>query len=324
MDNVTHIFLGGAAAYAVFGDRLGQRAFWVGALAGTIPDLDILIHTGDTVRDHLLHRHFTHSLVMVPVIAAIAALPFIIARKMRAMWASLFLAALVAAITHPICDLLTSYGTMIFWPFTERRYATDTIAVVDPFYTLPLVIGMILALKHADVRTARATLAITTAYLAFAAFQHERAMNVQRTLILARGQTAVENPRVLPQIGAALNYRSIYIVDGVIHADAIRVPPLSRGLVKLGETIDVARDSETRTLGPYVDFADGYVARVAEAPQTLADVRYSLSPERFDPIWGVDLSGKHPEWRMFRQKRMLGKMWRELVSPRGYFPPAAD
>jgi hypothetical protein len=53
-------------------------------------------------------------------------------------------------------------------------------------------------------------------------------------------------------------------------------------------------------------------------------MRYTASPEGFDPIWGVDL--EHPsdsEWHTFYRYKMIGRIWKELIHPAGYFPLAA-
>lgn len=70
MDPVTHIFLGAAVAQVAVARRTGYaRAFFIGALAAALPDFDVFLHTGDVMRDHALHRHFMHSLVIVPALA---------------------------------------------------------------------------------------------------------------------------------------------------------------------------------------------------------------------------------------------------------------
>jgi hypothetical protein len=87
--------------------------------------------------------------------------------------------------------------------------------------------------------------------------------------------------------------------------------------------MEVAADVRTPELSGFVEFADGFVARMPGPPETLGDMRYSLTPEGFDPIWGLDLGNGKPEWHMYRRKRMIGRMWRELVRPSGYLPVAA-
>jgi inner membrane protein len=330
MDSVTHIFLGGAVAQGIFGKKLGRAAFWVGAIAATIPDLDVFIHTGDAVHDHLMHRHFMHSLAMVPVIAAISVLPFLIAKSRRALWKELFLAALFACTTHTLLDTLTSYGTMILWPFTERRFALDIIAIIDPLFTLPLIVGVIVALWRKTRMAANVGLAIAMLYMGVAAIQHQRALGVQRDLATLRGQKAIENPRVLPQIGAVLNYRSVYIAGNEIYADAIRAPFFGEALVKPGGKIalygketatqpNIARGNE-KSIADFAGFADGFVALLPGSPEKIADMRYTASPEGFDAIWGIDARPTPPTWHMFGERGFAKRLWRELTAPTGYLP----
>ncbi|MCB0468978.1 MAG: metal-dependent hydrolase, partial [Aequorivita sp.] len=49
MDSVTQIVLGAAVGEAVLGKKIGNKAMALGAIAGTIPDLDVLSsHFTDT------------------------------------------------------------------------------------------------------------------------------------------------------------------------------------------------------------------------------------------------------------------------------------
>ena len=48
--------------------------------------------------------------------------------------------------THVLLDSLTAYGTQIFWPFVTTPVALSTIFIIDPLYTLPLLVGVIAAL----------------------------------------------------------------------------------------------------------------------------------------------------------------------------------
>ncbi len=56
-------------------------------------------------------------------------------------WYWLFFLALA---THWILDCFTAYGTQIFQPFSDYRVAFNNIAVVDPIYTLPFLICVII------------------------------------------------------------------------------------------------------------------------------------------------------------------------------------
>ncbi len=327
MDSVTHVLLGGAVGLGLMGKRAGMASFFVGALAATMPDFDVFLHTGDVVRDHVLHRHFMHSVVLVPVLAALAMLPFLRMPRVRACWAAMYGTAVLACATHGALDALTSYGTMVFWPFTWRRYALDVVAVVDLTYTGILAIGIVWAWRRKSMRAARWALALSTLYLGVAWVQHGRAVQVQREILAARGQLGAQNPRVLPQIGATLNYRSLYVFEGRIYADAIRVAPFSTGRVKEGSSVVRAGTSDanggTEALWSFSYFADGFVARVPGHEETIGDMRYTGSPEGFAAVWGItfDRSGK-ARWVNFARTKMVTRYWRDLVRPSGYAPPA--
>ncbi len=68
MDSITQIALGAAVGEVVLGKKVGNRAMLWGAVAGTIPDLDILTEFFMSQINALIaHRHITHALVF-PVI----------------------------------------------------------------------------------------------------------------------------------------------------------------------------------------------------------------------------------------------------------------
>jgi inner membrane protein len=334
MDSVTHIFLGGAIGQLVAGGRAGYgRTFLLGALAATVPDFDVFIHTGNVMRDHALHRHFMHSFVLVPVLAALAAVPFVLQKQARPWAARLYLAAVLACLSHTLLDSLTSFGTMFLWPFTDRRYSFDLIAVVDPAFTVPLIVGTMLALRRRRPGPAALAAAVAIAYLGLAWVQHGRAAAVQRQLLAARQVAAPRNPRVLPQIGAVLGYRSIYIDNGRIYADAIRVPFFGAPGVKAGGSVEVVDATDLRPFPPPADmlrdfdrfvwFSDGFVARMPGKPLVISDLRYTLTPEGTASIWGLQVEETPaPVWRtpvsMGSGRRLVGDLFR----PQGYVPVA--
>lgn len=145
MDSVTQIVLGAAVGEAVLGSRVGNKAMLYGAIAGTIPDLDVLAsHFTDTTRALAIHRGFTHSIVFSMIFAPIFG--WLVSRfekyKDFKGWSWLFFWAFV---THPILDAHTTWGTQLFWPI-DLRLAFKTIFVIDPLYTLPFLVCLILAM----------------------------------------------------------------------------------------------------------------------------------------------------------------------------------
>lgn len=145
MDSLTQIILGAAVGEAVLGKKVGNKAMLYGAIAGTIPDLDIFSsYFTDTVSALEIHRGFTHSVVFSVVFAPICA--WLVTRyeayKSIKGWSWLFFWGFI---THPILDAHTTWGTQLFWPL-ETRYAFKTIFVIDPLYTVPFLIFLLLAM----------------------------------------------------------------------------------------------------------------------------------------------------------------------------------
>lgn len=140
MDSLTQIVLGAAVGEAVLGKKVGNRAMFWGAIAGTIPDLDVFLkYFVDDITATEMHRGFSHSIVFSVLMAPILGF---LAHKFHHKrpasfknWSKLFFWALV---THPLLDANTTWGTQLFWPF-EYRVAYKNIFVADPLYTLPFL-----------------------------------------------------------------------------------------------------------------------------------------------------------------------------------------
>jgi inner membrane protein len=147
LDSLTQIILGAAVGEAVLGNKIGNKAMLYGAIAGTIPDLDVFSSFfTDTVTALETHRGFTHSIFFSVLFAPILA--FIITRfeayKNIKDWSWLFFWTFV---THPILDAQTTWGTQLFWPL-DLRLAFKNIFVIDPLYTLPFFVFLILAMRQ--------------------------------------------------------------------------------------------------------------------------------------------------------------------------------
>ena len=147
MDSLTQIVLGAAVGEVVLGKKIGNKAMLYGAIAGTIPDLDVFAsYFTDTVTALSIHRGFTHSILFSILFAPVFG--WIVSRyeafKNFKSWSWLFFWAFV---THPILDAHTTWGTQLFWPF-DLRLAFKTIFVIDPIYTLPFLVFLILTMRQ--------------------------------------------------------------------------------------------------------------------------------------------------------------------------------
>lgn len=307
MDGLTQGLLGATASQAALGHKLGSKAAWVGFAAGAAPDLDILIRSGhDSLMALEFHRHFTHALVFIPIGGLmVGTLFWLFWRKSLAFW-YVVLAASLAWATHGLLDVFTSYGTNWLWPFSNARLAWDWIGIIDLFVTVPLLVGMVLAIERKSVWPARIGLAAAMVYIGFGAVQHERAHAVQERVATARGHT-VERGRVMPVPLSLSVWRSVYEHDGRLYADAVRVALFEEPGVWPGR--DVARfdaAAYNRRVGPdtvlagdvarFEHFSDGHLFVHEDGPRpVLGDYRYALLPNSDQPLWGIQLDPDQPQ-----------------------------
>ncbi len=148
MDSLTQIVLGATVGEAVLGKKVGNKAMLYGAIAGTIPDLDTFAsYFTDTVTAIEIHRGFTHSIAFSVLFAPLFGwLISKIERKSLANWRDWSWLMFWGFFTHPILDSFTTWGTQLFWPF-DIRLEFKTIFVIDPLYTLPFLVFLILAMR---------------------------------------------------------------------------------------------------------------------------------------------------------------------------------
>ncbi len=149
MDSLTQIVLGAAVGEATLGKKVGNKAMLWGAVAGTIPDLDVVSKLFvDTVTANELHRGFSHSIVFSILAAPI--LGWLLSKLYKnndANWKDWTKLMFLGLFTHPILDAFTTWGTQLFWPF-DYKVALNTIFVVDPLYTLPFLVFVIMAMFY--------------------------------------------------------------------------------------------------------------------------------------------------------------------------------
>lgn len=149
MDIVTQTLLGAAVGEVVLGKKAGNKAILWGAIGGIFPDLDVLIMPFFSNVDALfVHRGFSHSLVFAFLLAPVLGwLAYLIHRKKMGIpkfdWMKLIF---WAAFTHPFLDYLTTYGTGAFLPFWNYRVEFSTVGIVDLFYTLPIILVLIIVM----------------------------------------------------------------------------------------------------------------------------------------------------------------------------------
>lgn len=192
MDSLTQIALGSAVAIATLGRRTAvwKAALW-GAVAGTLPDLDALIDHGDAILNMVLHRSESHALLYLTALSA--PLAWLVSRLHGegALFTRWWLALWLALITHPLLDWMTVYGTQLLLPFSNTPLAIGSVFIIDPLYTLPLLVGVVAALRHPQgLRWNQAGLVLSTAYLGWSLLAQQHVRGILEEALRAQGLPA--------------------------------------------------------------------------------------------------------------------------------------
>lgn len=336
MDPITQGALGAALPQAIATTRKGAVALagCFGFVAGMAADADVLIRS---VEDPLLflefHRQFTHSLVFIPLggLLAAAVLHVLAGRRAGLGFSRTLLFCTLGYGTHGLLDFMTSYGTMLFWPFSHERYAANIISVVDPLLTVPLVLLVIVAGIRRSPVFARVGLVWVCLYLTVGAVQQGTATRMAREIAATRGH-AIERLTVKPTFGNLLVWKSIYQTKARFYVDGLRVGIAPR--VFPGESIarlDPARDfpwldpesQQYQDLVRFDRFSQGHVALSPDAPNTVIDVRFSFLPHKIGALWSIALTtdgrpDRHVRFQTDRggARANMAALWRLILADR--------
>lgn len=286
----------------------------LGALAGMAPDLDVLIRSST---DPLLfleyHRQFTHSFFFIPLGGLICALAFWPFAKRRLSFRHTYFVTTIGYATHGLLDACTTYGTLLFWPFSLERIAWNTIAVIDPLFTIPLLAFVVASVLSRSVIWSRVGLFVALCYLGLGYIQRERAEMVGETLALGRDHREV-SVSAKPTLGNLLLWKVIYQHEGRFWVDAVRVG--SQPLVYPGGSVAVLDipsqfpwleegSQQAKDLARFDWFSSGYLAVDNNDPLRVIDMRYSMLPNEIEGLWGIRLdesaaSGQHVTYEVKR------------------------
>ena len=213
-----------------------------------------------------------------------------------------YLYALLGYATHGFLDGCTSYGTQLFWPVSDVRISWNVVSIIDPLFTLPVLILVCVAFARKEARYARFALAYALIYLSLGVVQRERAESVALALAEERGHIPTRLT-VKPTIGNRYLWRLIYEYEGRYYVDAAtvgwnKVPIRGASINK----IDVASDYpwlppdsiQARDIERFRWFSDGFIARNPDNNLMIMDVRYSLVPNELKPLWVIQLKPEEP------------------------------
>lgn len=275
-------------------------ALLIGALSGMAPDLDILIRSStDPMVYFKYHRHFTHSIFFIPIGALIctAVLHRFLQKftRSKVSFKRAYIYSFLGYASHGVLDSCTSYGTLLFWPLSDRRVAWDIVSIIDPIFTFPIFFMVLMSWKKESRWWAFGALAFGTCYMLLGMHQRNKAIAVIAELAESRGHTP-DRIHAKPSFANNIVFRGIYEHSGVFQVDAIRVPwwgqskvypGLSKKRVRPEELIPDTTSQSRIDLEKFKWFSDGFLVRSNHDPHTINDFRYSQIPNSGEELWGV-------------------------------------
>ena len=334
MDPITQGLIGATLPQTVARDRrLLVLAGCFGFLAGLLPDLDVLIRSSS---DPLLflefHRQFTHSLLFIPVGGLVCAvvLHLVLGRRKGVSFKSTWLFCTLGYGTHGLLDAFTSYGTMLWWPFSSERVSLSFVSIVDPLFSMPLLVLVILAAVRRQRWFAIGALLWAGLYLGAGMLQRSTAMEMGTALAASRGHTPARLD-AKPSFANILIWKTIYESDGEFFVDAVRARFAPRVFVGTSvRQLDIGRDfpdidansQHRRDIDRFTWFSDGFVAQDPFNPDRIIDIRYSMVPNEIDALWSIGVSASagpdtHVKFQTHRREPedSLARLWSMIIAP---------
>jgi len=235
MDPVTHGVAGGLVAKSGLAHRLlpaalEKRGVALTAVAALAPDIDAIVELSpDPLAFLRYHRGLTHSLLgglgLAAVLAVLVA-PFFPGVSRR----RLFVLTTAGVYIHVLLDLLTSYGTVLLYPFRSQRFTFDWMWTFDPTFLgilLCCVLGVYL-LRRAPRRVAKVGLGVAVSYVLLAGALQWVAVRAVAAEADALDVAGIRSVAVVPAPFVPFNWTGIVETDDRYY----------RARVELGRRLD--------------------------------------------------------------------------------------
>lgn len=314
MDPLTHGVVGAMAAVPFSEPEFRRKAGLIGFGSAMLPDIEALIMVpGDPLFNLEIHRQFTHSLIFIPFGALLAATLFWFVFRKQLSHKKIYSFAIAGYGTHWFMDLVTSYGTEIFWPFVDTRYSLNIVSVVDPVLTSGLLLFAAFALVKNKQTYIFAGGVWLTLLFCHGMVQNNRAERAMKIHAENRGHE-IESFVVKPTIGNQLLWRVTYISAERVYTGGVRTGLFSPLKYYNGESAELIHPEKEFTgiqnsrlyddLLRFSKMSEGYLVRHPEQPEVIGDARYSMLPTSMIPLWGVKVDrsspASHTEFLYFR------------------------
>ncbi len=306
MDPVSQGILGASLSGSLSNPKKIKLASLCGFFGGLAPDLDILIKSdSDPLLSLEFHRHFTHSIFFVPIGGLITGLFLYFFLKKKLSFKETFFFTTAGFITHGFLDSCTSYGTHLLWPIIDKRVSWNIISIIDPIYTLILLIFIIISIFIRSTLLIRLGTFLSCVYLMLGVYQYQSVEEYIKKVAYKRGHK-VERMLLNPTIGNNILWRTVYQTSTTYYIDAVYSPIKGKKRLKKGTEINViskenvfpelSKNSTLRNdIKRFAYFSQDYIFLHPNHTNVIGDLRYGTLPYDFRALWGIQFDLKKPE-----------------------------
>ena len=303
----------------------------LGFFSGMAADIDIFFKSDIDPLFYLeFHRQFTHSLLFIPIGSFLCACFFyyLFLRSKDIKFKETYIYCTLGYATHGLLDSCTSYGTQLLWPFTNERIAWNLISIIDPLFTIPLVILVLFAVVKNNKIFSYIALSWAFLYITFAMIQQDRAEAIGMEIAKSRGHL-ISSIIAKPSFANLIVWKTIYTTENSYYIDAVRLGYNSNIIegteVKKFEVKESfpwlnIHSQQAKDIERFRWFSNGYIAISDVNPNYIMDIRYSTLPYKADGLWGIKLNRDakkydHVETISNRRSRIetYKKLW-ELIN----------
>jgi len=255
LDPVTHGLAGGLVARAglvrrTVGEELERRGVALVAACALAPDLDAVVElSSDPLAFLRHHRGFTHSVLGGALLAMLLAVAFrrffpgVPRRRVLALTAA-------GVYLHVLMDLLTSYGTVLLFPFASTRYTLDWMWTVDPTFTGILVGGLfgVWLLRQAPRRVAKTGIVLAAGYVLLCGGLQWFAMQAVADEARAQAIPGIRRISAVPAPFVPLRWTGIVETDAVWYRAHVDLGERAGAEIRFEEVPKIAPTAATDTL----------------------------------------------------------------------------
>ena len=331
MDPVSQGLVGSVACQIISNKKKLLVITVISFLSALAPDLDIFIRSKD---DPILflefHRQFTHSLIFIPIGGLLCALFFnlFIPKVLNMPFKHIYIICTLAYGTHGILDAFTSYGTQLLWPFTDERISWHLISVIDPIFTIPILLFIMTAVIKNKKLYSYFALGWLVIYIFLSYIQQHRATTLINEIISQRNHFGTRLI-VKPSFANIIVWKTLYESDNYYYIDAIRltsnskfIPGTKTKKLNIEESFPWLdrKSKQAIDIERFRWFSDNYLSQSQKYPLQIMDVRFTSLPHTLSPLWSIELdpeidSSSHVKYITNRgvNERGYENLWKMII-----------